>query len=395
MRRVIPVLVILAAAALLFFGLKAVFPSKDAAAGGPGGGHGGPGGPGGGMPPTMVETVRVARQALPNRFETVASLRADKSVRLRPEVAGQIDAIRFTEGEPVREGQVLFALDDALVRADLNEANANLQNSQRAYARARELSAKQLIARADVDKAQASLAVDQARAASARTHVEKALVRAPFSGVAGLRLVDAGDYVNAGQDLVELVRLDPLELDFRAPEVVLSTLRVGQTVDFAVDSFPNERFQATVVAIAPSVDAAGRSVAMRARFANPGQKLRPGMSARLQVVLDTNASALLVPEQAIWPNGEQKMVYTVVDGKAKLVPVTLGMRQPGSVEVTSGLKEGDVVVVSGQLKIGDGAPVQAVPAKTAGAPSGASPPADAAKAKGAIAADAAPAASAQ
>jgi membrane fusion protein (multidrug efflux system) len=302
---------------------------------------------------------------LPNRFETVGTLRADKSIRVRPEVAGQIHTLGFTEGQAVREGQVLFALDDELVRADLNEANANLQNSRRAYARARELSDKQLIARADLDKAQAALAVDQARAASARTHVEKQVVRAPFSGVAGLRLVNAGDYVNAGQDLVELVRLDPLELDLRAPEVVLSTLHVGQTVDFGVDSFPGETFKATLVAIAPSVDAAGRSVALRARFDNPGQKLRPGMSARVQVVLDTNASALLVPEQAIWPNGEQKMVYTVVDGKAKLVPVTLGMRQPGTVEVTSGLKEGDVVVDSGQLKIGYGAPVQAVPAKPA------------------------------
>jgi membrane fusion protein (multidrug efflux system) len=378
MRRLIPVFVILAAVVLLFFGIKLLIPSKDAA----GGPAGGPGGAGGGMPPTAVETVRIARQSLPNRFETVASLRADKAIRLRPEVAGQIRAIRFTEGEPVHQGQVLFALDDALVAADLNEANANLQNSRRAFDRAKELSEKQLIARADLDKAQAALAVDQARAASARTHVDKALIRAPFAGVTGLRLVNVGDYVNAGQDLIELVRLDPLELDFRAPEVVLSTLRVGQTVDFGVDSFPSETFKATVVAISPSVDAAGRSVAMRARFANPGQKLRPGMSARLQVVLDTNASALLVPEQAIWPNGEQKMVYTVVDGKAKLVPVTVGMRQPGYVEVTSGLKDGDIVVVSGQLKIGDGAPVQAVPAKPAAAP----------QASAAVAAEAAPAA---
>lgn len=374
MRRLIPVLVILAAIVLLFFGLQAFFPKKDAA-GGPGGPGGGPGGPGGGMPPSMVETVRVTRQSLPNRFETVGTLSADKAIRLRPEVAGQVRALGFTEGEPVRQGQVLFSLDDALVRADLNEANANLQNSRRAYARAKELSDKQLIARADLDKAQATLAVDQARAASAATHVAKTLIRAPFAGVAGLRLVNVGDYVNAGQDLVELVRLDPLELDFRAPEVVLASLHVGQTVDFGVDSFRDEVFKAELVAIAPSIDVAGRSIALRARFANPDQKLRPGMSARVQVVLDTNAKALLVPEQAIWPNGEQKMVYTVVhdkDGdKAKLVPVTLGMRQPGTVEVTSGLKEGDVVVVSGQLKIGDGAPVQAVPAKTVGAASAA------------------------
>jgi len=366
MRRFVPLLVIVAAVVLAFFGLKIMFPSTGGAAG-PGGPGGGPGGPGGGMPPTSVETVRVARQMLPNRFDTVASLRADQSITLRPEVAGQVKSIGFADGDPVRQGQVLFALDAALTQADLNEANANLANSQRAYTRAKELADKQLIARADLDKAQASLAVDQARAASARAHVSKTVIRAPFSGVAGLRKVNAGDYVNAGQDLVDLVRLDPLELDLRAPEVVLSTLAVGQKVDFAVDTFPKEIFNATVVAIAPTVDAGGRSVALRARFDNPQQKLRPGMSAQVQIVLDTNASALLVPEQAIWPNGEQKNVYTVVDGKAKLVPVTLGMRQPGFVEVTSGLKEGDVVVVAGQLKIGDGAPVQAVPASVGAA----------------------------
>lgn len=371
MRRFIPILVIAAAILLVLLGFLAFRPAAGGAAGP--GGHGGPGGPGGGMPPSSVETVRVVRQILPNRFETVGTLRTDKSVTLRPEVAGQVKAIGFADGDPVRQGQVLFTLDAALTQADLNEANANLANSQRAYARARELADKQLIARADLDKAQATLAVDQARAASARTHVAKTVLRAPFGGVAGLRKVNAGDYVNAGQDLVDLVSLDPLELDLRAPEVVLATLAVGQKVDFAVDTFPNDSFSANIVAISPTVDLGGRSVALRARFDNPGQKLRPGMSARVQIVLDTNAKALMVPEQAIWPNGEQKNVYTVVDGKAKLVPVTLGMRQPGYVEVTSGLKDGDIVVVTGQLKIGDGAPVQAVPAKSVGAAPTAAP----------------------
>ena len=366
MRRFVPLLVLVAAVVLVFFGLRVLFPSTDAAAG-HGGPGGGPGGPGGGMPPASVETVRVVRQMLPNRFDTVASLRADQSITLRPEVAGQVKSVGFADGDPVRAGQVLFALDAALTQAELNEANANLGNSQRAYTRAKELADKQLIARADLDKAQAALAVDQARAASARTHVDKTVLRAPFSGVAGLRKVNAGDYVSAGQDLVDLVRLDPLELDLRAPEVVLATLAVGQKVDFAVDTFPKEIFNATVVAIAPTVDAGGRSVALRARFDNPQRKLRPGMSAQVQIVLDTNASALLVPEQAIWPTGEQKNVYMVVDGKAKLVPVTLGVRRPGFVEVTNGLKEGDVVIVSGQLKIGDGAPVKAVPANAVGA----------------------------
>lgn len=369
MRRFAPFLII-AAVLLLAILLYRTFFGADPAAEQAGGGP-----PGGGMPPAMVETTRVEMRNLPNQFETVGSLRADESVVLRPEVAGRIERIHFAEGERVNAGALLFTLDGALTRADLNEANANLQNTRRAFTRANELADRQLIARADLDTKQAELAVNQARAASARTRFDKTLIRAPFAGVAGLRDVSVGDYVNVGQQLVQLVRLDPIELDLRVPEVVLSSLAVGQRVDFGVDTFPKELFNATIVAIAPTVDAGGRSVTVRAKLDNPEQKLRPGMSARLRITLDNNARALLVPEQAIWPDGDRKLVYVVAGGVAKLVPVTLGARQPGSVEVTSGLKAGDEVVVAGQLKLFDGAKVMSKPASetAAGSPAGQRP----------------------
>src|SRR6478735_5751585 len=243
---------------------------------------GGPGGPGGmgGMPPSSGETVVVHVQDAPNVFETVGSLRSGEAIMLRPEVAGRVQQIHFTDGQQVAAGAVLVTLDDALVRADLNEAN-----SKRAYGRAIELSQKQLIAKADLDKAQAALGVDQARAASAQTRLSKAQIRAPFGGVLGLRQVSVGDYVEAGKDMVELVRLDPLEIELRAPEVVLSSLAVGQNVLFGVDAFRNDRFTATVTAISPIVELGGRSVALRARFDNPDNKLRPGMSARVRIEL--------------------------------------------------------------------------------------------------------------
>lgn len=326
---------------------------------------GGP--PGGGMPPTMVETAKVEMRSLPNQFESIATLRADESIIVRPEIAGRIQEIHFAEGQQVAAGELLFTLDDALTRADLNEADANVKNSKRTYTRAQELAERQLIAKSDLDSSQAVYSVFEARAASARTKLDKTRIRAPFAGVAGLRNVSVGDYVEVGQELVQLVQLDPIMLDLRAPEVVLSSLAVGQKVDFGVDTFRDERFVATVVAIAPTVDAGGRSVALRARLANPDQKLRPGMSARVRITLTTNARALLIPEQAIWPSGEQKMVYKVSDGAAKLVPVTLGSRHPGLVEITSGLKAGDEVVVAGQLKLFDGAKVVAKPAEAAAA----------------------------
>jgi membrane fusion protein (multidrug efflux system) len=357
MRRAIPCLV-------LALALVSACSKKEGGPGGPGGGFGG-------MPPSAVETVVVHAQLAPNPFETVGSLRSGESIMLRPEVAGRVQQIHFADGQQVAAGALLVTLDDALVRAELNEANANLANSKRAYGRATELAQKQLIAKADLDKALAALGVDQARAASAATRMSKAQIRAPFGGVIGLRKVSVGDYVEAGRDLVELVRLDPLEVELRAPEVVLSHLAVGQKVLFGVDAFREDRFTATVTAISPIVELGGRSVALRARFDNPDNKLRPGMSARVRIELDSNLKALLVPEQAIVPMGEQKNVYTVVQGKAKLVPVTIGMRVPGQVEITSGLKDGDEVIVAGIQKIGDGAPVAAKPVSAASAPAAA------------------------
>ena len=356
MRRLIPFLVLAGVLVLAVLGYRLFFAGNSAAQGGP---------PGGGMPPTLVDTARVQMRELPNQFETIGSLRADESITVRPEIAGRIKQIHFTEGQQVNAGSLLFSLDDALARADLNEVEANLKSSKRAYTRASELAGKQLIARSELDTTQALLSVFEARAASARTRLDKTQIRAPFTGVTGLREVSVGDYVDVGAALVGLVRLDPIELDLRAPEVVLASLALGQKVEFGVDTFPKQVFAATVVAIAPTVDAGGRSVAVRARLENPQQKLRPGMSARVRITLNSNARALLIPEQAIWPNGEQKMVYLVLDGKARLVPVTLGARQPGMVEVTSGVKEGDEVVIAGQLKLHDGAPVSVKPAPAA------------------------------
>lgn len=351
MRRSFALMIIIVAALVVMAGCK-----KEGA-GGPSGGE---------MPPTQVETVRVAPRSLANQFETVGSLRAQESAVIRPEIDGKITAINFTEGQHVAAGSLLFSLDSALAQADLNEAKANLENSRRADARARELAAKQLISRADQDKAASDLGVDQARAASAHTRLDKTQIRAPFDGVVGLRQVSAGDYVKSGDALVDLVRMDPIEVDLRAPEVVLSSLALGQAINLGVDSFPDKVFTGTVVAIAPTVDLAGRSVLLRARLANSDGKLRPGMSARVQIVLGTNPNALMVPEQAIWPNGDEKMVYVVKDGVAKLVPVTLGVRQPGLVEVVTGLKAGDEVITAGQLKLFDGAKVMTAAPKPSG-----------------------------
>ena len=337
---------------------------KDGAAEG-GAGAGGP--PGGMQLP--VETVTLKPQALAAGLQTVGSLRADESVVVRPEVAGRINRIHFTEGGRVAAGQALFTLDGSLAQASLNEATANLENSRRAAARAGELSKEKLIAQADYDRARATLGVDQARAASARTALSKMTLRAPFSGQIGLREVSVGEFVNVGQDLVTLVRLDPIEVDFNIPENALAQLRNGQKIKLTVDAFPADAFGGEIVAIDPVIDLNSRSARVRAQIANPDGRLRPGQFAKLQLDTGTdNASALLVPEQALMQDGDTRFVYTVVDGKAKKAVVTTGARVPGLVQVVKGLKAGDVVITAGQGKpmMHEGVGVMSLPPQGAG-----------------------------
>ena len=326
------------------------------------GAEGAAGGPPGGMQ-LPVETVTIEPRPLQSGLDTVGSLRADESVIVRPEVAGRVQRIHFTEGGTVRAGQPLFSLDASLARASYNEAAANLDNSRRANARAEELAKDQLIARSDADNTRAALAVDRARVASAQAALEKMTLTAPFSGQVGLREVSVGEFVNVGQDLVTLVRLDPIEVDFSVPETALSQLDQGQKIRLTVDAFPEDTFGGEVVAIDPVVDANSRSARLRARVPNPDGRLRPGQFARLQLQTGDGGTARMVPEQALMQDGQTRYVYTVVDGKAKRTPITTGTRVPGFFQVVDGLKAGDVVITAGQAKpmMQDGMPVVSVP----------------------------------
>lgn len=303
------------------------------------------------MPPMPVETAKAQMLPLSTGFETVGSLRADESAVIRPEVAGRIDRIGFQEGGSVAAGALLFALDASTAQAAMNEAAANVENSRRADQRARELVGKKLISQSDSDKARAQLAVDQARLQSARAMLGKMQLRAPFAGRIGLRQVSVGDFVSVGQDLVTLVRLDPMEVDFSVPETMLAQLQSGREISIAVDSYQGESFKGAVVAIDPVIDPNSRSAKMRAQLPNADYRLRPGQFARLSLATaDADATALLIPEQALMQDGEQRYVYTVVGGKAKKSPIKTGRRIPGQVEVTEGLKAGDEVITAGQSK---------------------------------------------
>jgi membrane fusion protein (multidrug efflux system) len=191
------------------------------------------------------------------------------------------------------------------------------------------------------------------------------VISAPFDGVVGLRKVSVGDFVNVGQDIVNLEQIDPLKADFRVAELYLGAVRPGQRIELEVDAFPSEAFKGEVYAIDPLIDESGRSILLRARLPNPDNVLRPGLFARVTLVLNERDGAIQVPEQALVPQGQDQYVFRVVDGKAAFTKVKVGIRREGMVEVLEGLGPEDEVVTAGQLKIRDGAEVAPTPAAEA------------------------------
>ncbi|HET7033465.1 MAG TPA: efflux RND transporter periplasmic adaptor subunit, partial [Casimicrobiaceae bacterium] len=223
------------------------------------------------------------------------------------------------------------------------------------------------------DEAENNLRVAEAAEALAAARLAKTEIRAPFSGIIGLRSVSIGDYVKEGQDMVNLESIDPLKVDFRVPEIYLKQVQVGQTLEVGLDALPGKTHPGKVTAINPLVDAGGRAIVIRALVKNTDTTLRPGMFARVKLFTREAQNALVLPEQALVPQGEEQYVYRVVDGKSVRTKVEVGQRRDSRVEILKGVAPGDTVVVAGQLKIRDGTPVTfASSTATGGAPNAAS-----------------------
>jgi membrane fusion protein (multidrug efflux system) len=326
--------------------------------------QGGPVAPGRGGPPggfaIPVETFTVVPGTIERRLTAVGSLRSGESVVIRPEVSGRVVEIGFAEGEPVQKGQVLVALDRSVNEAEVASEQAMLDLRRASFERQAELVRRGSGTKAAYDQAEAEMRQAEAAVALARARMSKLTIAAPFTGVVGLRNVSIGDFVELGDAIVNLEQIDPLKVDFRVAENFLAAVRVGQPIEITVDAFGKERFEGEVYAIDPLIDAAGRSIQLRASLANPDGRLRPGLFARVELVLAERTDALLVPEAALVPQGTAQLVFKVVDGKAVSTPVRPGIRREGMVEVVEGLAAGDVVVTAGQIKLRDGAPVQPV-----------------------------------
>jgi membrane fusion protein (multidrug efflux system) len=304
-----------------------------------------------------VEAAKVTAAPLSEQVTAVGTLLSNEAVTVSSEIPGRLKEIHFQEGQPIEQGAPLFTLDDSVYRAQLADAEAKLKLAEQTHKRTSTLFSSKYATAQSADEAASNLAVSTAAVELARVQLEKSHITAPFSGIVGLRHVSAGEYITAGQALVNLESIDPVKADFRVPEKFLPAIRVGQTIRIRVDAFPDEIFEGKVYAIDPKLDVAGRSLLVRALVPNKEQRLRPGLFARVTVLLQLKEDALSVPEQAIVPQGDSQFVFKIVGGKAQMTKVVTGTRRDGRVEIVEGLDAGDEVITAGQLKIRDGSAV--------------------------------------
>jgi len=322
-----------------------------------------------------VEVVKVGTESWPQTITAVGSLRSDESVVLRPEIAGRVTEILFKEGQRVAAGATLLRLDPAIHAADVQQARANLTLAQSKYERSLDLAKRNFISSQAKDEAKNALDVAQAAVALAAAKLAQTELKAPFAGIIGLRVVSVGDYVKEGADLVNLEAIDPLKVDFRVPEIYLQQVSVGQAIGVALDALPGRTYTGKVIALNPLLDAAGRALVIRAQVSNQDTTLRPGMFARVTLITRNEKDALVVPEEALVPQGTEQFVFRVAEGKAARIKVETGQRRDGKVEILKGVAKDDVVVIAGQVRLREGTAVRIANPKAAKAAPGASEPA--------------------
>ncbi|WP_126323132.1 efflux RND transporter periplasmic adaptor subunit [Candidatus Rickettsiella viridis] len=308
-------------------------------------------------PPVVVGATSVVLQPWQETIQAVGSLSASQGIVIKPETSGRITAIYFQSGENVKAGDPLLQLNPAMLQAKLDAAKAQTDLSAADYARASTLYKQKVFAKADMDKVLASYRANQAQQAQAQAALDQTLIRAPFSGRIGLRLVNQGDYIDPSKAIANLDAIDPLRVDFKIPGTDASKVTVGTTVIIHSDAYPKQTFLASVYAVDSQIDADTRSLGVRASLSNSKQQLLPGAFVNVSLQVAQPQSLTTVPETAVNNDETGSYVYRIIDHKAVKTPVTVAFQRDGKIALSTGLKEGEQIISVGGFKVLDKAPV--------------------------------------
>ncbi|MEY2705286.1 MAG: hypothetical protein RL407_1348 [Bacteroidota bacterium] len=328
---------------------------QESAPSGAGPGAGGP------MDPLPVTVIKLKKEPLSNQLQVSGTVLPNESVEIKPEISGLVTKINFKEGQVVSKGTPLVYLNDNELQAQFQR----LQYTQKLF-QTQESRQKQLLAREAISQEEYDIALNQYNTAISdiklvEAQLEKTVIRAPFTGRLGLRQISEGSVINPSNVIVSIVNSDPIKLEFSIPERYASLVSIGSSIFFSSES-SKEEVEGKVYAFEPQIDAATRTLKLRAQSPNKSGKYLPGMFVKIRFVLDIEEEALLVPAESVIPELSGYKVFVVgADGNAEQRTIEIGTRTDTQVQVISGLNEGDLVLTSGVMQVRQGMPIKATP----------------------------------
>jgi membrane fusion protein (multidrug efflux system) len=305
-----------------------------------------------------VEAATARSDTVVDAILATGQIEALQSIDLKPEVEGRLIGILVREGALIGQGTPLFKIDDAELKAQVAQIQAERDLARQSLTRTRDLLDQKASSQAELERAEATLRSDEAQLERLKVRLDRTLVRAPFGGVAGQRYVSLGDYVTTDTRLAALQTVTPQRAAFQVPERYADQLKVGQQVTFRVAALPGREFTGKVDFVDPIVRLPARTITVKARVPNPRRELQSGMFIEARLATAVRPNAVVIPEDAVLPLQGSNYVWVVTGGKATRRQVELGVRTPGFVEIKSGVKSSEQVVVGGQERLAEGAPVQ-------------------------------------
>jgi membrane fusion protein, multidrug efflux system len=318
----------------------------------------GPGGGAKGSTPTMgVMGYVVKSENLDNGIFATGTVIASEMVDLKPEVAGKIVQLNIAEGKPVSKGQLLIKLNDVDLQATIKKLQTQLLLVEQSEQRLRKLLDIKGVSQDEYDIVINQMNNIKADMEFTQAQIAKTELRAPFSGIIGLKSVSIGSYINATSQVATILVLNPVKIDFTVPEKYANMVRLGDNIAFSVEG-EKDKFAGKVYATENQIDPITRTFKIRATAGNPGGKLKAGAFVKVDFSLKDISNALMIPTEAMIPILKGQQIFVAKDGVAKAIKIDVGVRNDAKIQVTSGISAGDTVVVSGLMGIKDGAKIK-------------------------------------
>jgi membrane fusion protein, multidrug efflux system len=309
--------------------------------------------------PSLVMATIIKPVILNNTIKMTGNILANNQVELHSEVSGKVIRLYFEEGSHVNKNEILAKINDADLQAQMRKQEYQQKQFEDKVARQKVLLESNSISKEEFDNTFTSLNIIKSDIELIRAQIDKTEIRAPFSGIIGLRNIDEGSYISPVTVIAEIIEPDPVKIDFSIPEKYANSVRKNDTLNFTVQN-ARKKFTARIYAIEPGIDPSTRTLNIRAFCPNKQGEIIPGSFAEIELILNRKAFSFMVPNEAIIPVLKGKILYLYKNGTVKQVDVITGIRTDVKSEILEGLNEGDTLITTGIMKLKPGSPVKII-----------------------------------